>query len=180
MEVPGVELAMTALGDLPGGAAERALTPLVTGYRAWIDQQDAALTGFPAERRETAEELLFHARAAATRMERGIRVLAHDRDALDAFRVANRAVAAALSRRLAREGVTEPPRWRAFQLAFLLLNLSGLADPANPEREFVDLLFFPTGGRQDRGVSRARPRSPWCCGGCVIRKTAAGPAPGSA
>ena len=147
VDMPGVELAMAALGDLPdGGAAERALTPLVTGYRAWIDQQDAALTGFPAKRRETAEELLFHARAAANRMERGIRVLAQDPDALDAFRVANRAVAAALSRRLAREGVTEPPRWRAFQLAFLLLNLSGLADPANPEREFVDLLFFPTGG----------------------------------
>ena len=201
-EVPGVELAMAALGDLPdGGAAERALTPLVTGYRAWIDQQDAALTDLTGERRDTAEELVFHARSAANRMERGIhvlgvcriqaasnpyagksqpigetrtrysrkfrvnrakgdvccphltakrdqsdRLLAQDPDALDAFRVANRAVAAALSRRLAREGVTEPPRWRAFQLAFLLLNLSGLAAPANPEREFVDLLFFPTGG----------------------------------
>ena len=147
VEVPGVELAMVALGDLSdGGAAERALTPLVAGYRAWIDQQDAALTDLTGERRETAEELVFHARAAANRMERGIRVLSLDADALDAFRVANRAVAAALSRRLAREGVTDPPRWRAFQLAFLLLNLSGLADPANPEREFVDLLFFPTGG----------------------------------
>ena len=147
VEVPGVELAMAALGDLSdGGAAEPALTPLVTGYRAWIDQQDAALTDLTGERRETADELVFHARSAANRMERGIRVLSQDPDALDAFRVANRAVAAALSRRLAREGVTEPPRWRAFQLAFLLLNLSGLADPANPEREFVDLLFFPTGG----------------------------------
>ena len=147
VEVPGVELAMAALGDLSdGGAAERALTPLVTGYRAWIDQQDAALTDLTGERRDTADELVFHARSAANRMERGIRVLAQDPDALDAFRVANRAVAAALSRRLAREGVTEPPRWRAFQLAFLLLNLSGLAAPANPEREFVDLLFFPTGG----------------------------------
>ena len=146
-EVPGVELAMAALGDLPdGGAAEPALTPLVTGYRAWIDQQDAALTDLTGERRDTADELVFHARSAANRMERGIRVLSQDPDALDAFRVANRAVAAALSRRLAREGVTEPPRWRAFQLAFLLLNLSGLAAPANPEREFVDLLFFPTGG----------------------------------
>ena len=147
VEVPGVELAMAALGGLPDrGDAERALTPLVTGYRTWIDQQTAALTGLTGERRETAEELVFHARSAASRMERGIRVLSQDPDALDAFRVANRAVAAALSRRLAREGVTEPPRWRAFQLAFLLLNLSGLADPANPEREFVDLLFFPTGG----------------------------------
>ena len=147
VEVPGVELAMAALGELSDGdAAERALTPLLTGYRAWIDQQDARLADLTGERRETAEELVFHARAAANRMERGIRVLSQDSDALDAFRVANRAVASALSRRLAREGVTAPPRWRAFQLAFLLLNLCGLADPANPEREFVDLLFFPTGG----------------------------------
>ena len=147
VEVPGVELALSALGDLSdGAAAELALTPLVTGYQAWIDEQDAALTDQTGERRKTAEELVFHARSAASRIKRGIRVLAQDADALDAFRVANRTVAAALSRRLAREGVTEPPRWRAFQLAFLLLNLSGLADPANPEREFVDLLFFPTGG----------------------------------
>ena len=60
VEVPGVELAMAALGDLAdGGDAERALTPLVTGYRTWIDQQDAALTGLTGERRETAEELVF-------------------------------------------------------------------------------------------------------------------------
>ena len=147
VEMPRVELGMAALGDLTdGAAAERALTPLATGYQAWIKQQHAALTDPAGEARDTAEELLFHARSAAGRIERGIRVLAQDQDALDAFRVANRAVAAALARRLAREGGSEPPRWRAFQLAFLLLNLPGLADPANPEREFVDLLFFPTGG----------------------------------
>ena len=33
-----------------------------------------------------------------------------------------------------------------FNSHFLLLNLPGLADPADPEREVVDLLFFPTGG----------------------------------
>ena len=100
VEVPGVELALAALGDLSDvGDAERALTPLVTGYRAWIDEQDAALTDLTGERRDTADELMFHARSAANRIERGIRVLAQDADSLDAFRVANRAVAAALSRR---------------------------------------------------------------------------------
>ncbi len=144
---PGVETGMAALGGLADGrAVERALTPLVTGYRAWIDEQEAALTGLDGQRRDTAEELLFHARAAAGRIERGIGALAADADALDAFRVANRAVAAALGRRLTREQAAELPRWRSFQLAFLLLNVAGLADPANPEREFVDLLFFPTGG----------------------------------
>ena len=147
VDVPGVETGMAALGGLADGrAAERALTPLVTGYRAWIDAQEAALTGLDGQRRDTAEELLFHARSAAGRIERGIAALTADMDALDAFRVANRAVAEALTKRLSREGIAEPPRWRAFQIAFLLLNVAGLADPANPEREFVDLLFFPTGG----------------------------------
>ncbi|MBX6166806.1 MAG: helicase, partial [Thermobispora bispora] len=41
--------------------------------------------------------------------------------------------------------------WRPFQLAFMLLNLPSLTDPAHPERAadhsaIVDLLFFPTGG----------------------------------
>ena len=42
--------------------------------------------------------------------------------------------------------------WRPFQLAFVLLNLPALTDPAHPDRvpdghrALVDLLFFPTGG----------------------------------
>jgi len=40
----------------------------------------------------------------------------------------------------------KPPRWRPFQLAFILLNLAGLVDKTDPDREIVDLLFFPTGG----------------------------------
>jgi hypothetical protein len=40
----------------------------------------------------------------------------------------------------------KPPRWRPFQLAFILLNLAGLVDKTHPDREIVDLLFFPTGG----------------------------------
>src|SRR6202048_1701084 len=38
------------------------------------------------------------------------------------------------------------PEWRPFQLAFILLNLSGLVDQTHPDREKADLLFFPTGG----------------------------------
>jgi len=38
------------------------------------------------------------------------------------------------------------PAWRPFQLAFILLNLSGLALKTHPDREIADLLFFPTGG----------------------------------
>lgn len=36
--------------------------------------------------------------------------------------------------------------WRPFQIAFILLNLRGIIDAESPEREIVDLLYFPTGG----------------------------------
>jgi hypothetical protein len=143
VEVSAVELSMEVLGALPDGAAARAgLGPLVLEYRQWIERQRTGLAALPQPRRVTAEELLRLAGVAAARIERGIARLAEDADALDAFRVANRAVASALRKRL---GV-EAPRWRSFQLAFVLLNLPGLADPCDPDRGIVDLLFFPTGG----------------------------------
>lgn len=143
VDVPGVELSMEALGGLIGGsAAGAALRPLVGLYRRWIELRRPEIETLQGSRRETAGELLRFAAIAADRIERGIAVLEQDADALDAFRVANRAVARALQKRLKIEN----PRWKAFQLAFILLNLPGLADPRDPNRDTVDLLFFPTGG----------------------------------
>ena len=143
VEMPDVELSMDALGSLAGAAGvELALKPIVSEYRAWIEEQRRELSTLSETRQPTAEELLRLAVIAADRIDRGIAVLAEDHDALDAFRVANRAVARALSKRL---GI-KTPRWHAFQLAFLLLNLPGIANSREPNRETVDLLFFPTGG----------------------------------
>ena len=145
-EIPKAEFSMEALGQLEGGtAAAEALEPLAAGYRDWIEERRGEVAALPEGRRETAEELLRQAGGAADRIEAGVRVLAEDPDALDAFRVANRAVAEALRRRL-KDDLKGGPRWRAFQLAFILLNIPGLADPHHRDREIADLLFFPTGG----------------------------------
>ena len=141
--VGGVELSMQSLGMLSNGTeVHSCLDHLVVQYREWIDAWNTRAKQLDEHHKATAQELLRLAEIAADRIEHGIEVLANDPDALDAFRVANRAVARALEQRLD----IESPSWRAFQLAFILLNLPGIADPTDSHRETVDLLFFPTGG----------------------------------
>ena len=146
-----VEFGMEALGSVPGPAdARKALTPLVGHFREWIGEQRSKATTLSGRRHEVAEELVRRAERTANRIEAGIDLLA-DQEVLFAFRVANRAMAAAARR---RQGIVDkmppakvaPPRWRPFQLAYILMNLRGIADPTHVEREIVDLLFFPTGG----------------------------------
>ena len=50
----------------------------------------------------------------------------------------------------------DEPRWRAFQLAFILLNLPGLADPRDPQPRDRRPALLPDRRRQDRGVPRPR------------------------
>jgi hypothetical protein len=141
--IPGVEFRMKALGEMDDpNATKAALAPLVAAYREWIKGQKAVLTGLGKDRLETAETALNEALEAADRMGRGIEAVCRDAKAFAAFRFANRAMARSASKRM---GIPDPA-WRPFQLAFVLLNLPGLIDDTSPDREKVDLLFFPTGG----------------------------------
>ncbi|HEY7425655.1 MAG TPA: DISARM system helicase DrmA [Gemmataceae bacterium] len=149
--IEGVELAMEKLAALPDAAAARAgLFALVTHYRSWIAKQKTNIPAKPRPRHETATELLKRASVAAERIEKGISLL-QDEQMLDAFRIANKVMAAAARRRFgAIQGKdpasVDPPSWRPFQLAFLLMNLRGIVEPVHEDREVVDVLFFPTGG----------------------------------
>ena len=148
--IDGVELSMDALSQLADGTeAKQKLGRFVTEYRDWIDRQKKTLPKSPHRRNETGEELLNRARDAADRIERGIALL-DDPQCLEAFRIANRAMAMAAKQRMGVMQRKPPedvkPSWRPFQLAFLLMNLKGIAQPTDDEREIVDLLFFPTGG----------------------------------
>lgn len=151
------ELRMEALAELRDfQAAKLMLQGLVTHYRTWISAQETLAPTAPKSRAETSKLLIDRARMAATRIEQGIEALA-DPQVLDAFRTANKAMALYARRRstLSWEkkpktaeltSLTKEPSWRPFQLAFVLLNLAGVAEPAHEDREIVDLLFFPTGG----------------------------------
>ena len=96
--VSNVELEMEQLAALTdAGDARAKLGVFASAYADWIEAQRARLPDDP-HRRETGEELLQRARLAPSRIERGIGALA-DPQVLDAFRIANRAMAMAARRR---------------------------------------------------------------------------------
>ena len=153
----GVELRMEALAELADFSVVRAkLGGLVALYRHWIQEQAEKAekeVKSVSRRLHTTQELKKRANAAADRIERGIQAL-EDPLALDAFRTANRVMAAYVRRRKVNEGAKADevvPTWYPFQIAFVLLNMEGIVYPAGKDgrpndREIVDLLFFPTGG----------------------------------
>jgi hypothetical protein len=151
--IGGVEFGMEALAEAAGqgGAAlDEALAELPRQYRAWVEGQRAAKAGLASRRQETADRLVAGMESVCGRIEEGIAVLAQDERARLSFRIMNTAIARALRRRSAGpEGdpaEQKAPGWYPFQLAFILLNLPGLNEKTHPDREVVDLLFFPTGG----------------------------------
>lgn len=144
-----VQLEMEALGRAESADEIRAMVGgMVTGYAAWIAKQPLPEGD---DRARIAERLLQNADRARKRIQAGLDAL-DDPLVLSAFRLANGVIARAIRQRVChdRDDITpdaiDPPRWRPFQLAFLLMNIPGAAHPAHADRGVVDLLFFPTGG----------------------------------
>ncbi len=148
--VPKVELSMEVLAAARDPAEMRAhLAQLPAAYAEWILQQRGTLPpGSPHE--ETVRTLLDRAEVCRKRIEGGLHALSEPL-VFEAFRLTQKTMAAQARRREAQaknKAPTEvnPPAWRTFQLAFILMNLRGIVEPKHADRGIVDLLFFPTGG----------------------------------
>lgn len=143
---PGVTVDMDQLAALRSAEAVREhLGRLPRAYEEWIEGQRRI--ELPAgQRRDTRDALCDRAELARARIQAGIELLCEQKDVLEAFGLANGAMAEAARRRSPERYRERSPEWRLFQLAFLLLNLRGLAEPTSEDRERVELIFFPTGG----------------------------------
>lgn len=163
-------LSMDALSSVTPDALRAGLEPLVKGYAAWISSQENAAHDLPKHLKETAELALLEARQAHNRLAAGLEHVATDPEALRCFQFMNRAmrdqrIASQVAAARAADGTmiiehaqaeveargAGAASWRPFQLAFILMQLAALTDPAEQLRSAehharVELLFFPTGG----------------------------------
>lgn len=146
-----LDLEMPALASAPDvPTLVKPIRGLVDAYETWIEEQElrSGSADLPGHHVETAQSHFAEARHTAQRMRAGIALLERDAVARKAFQAMNAVMQQQRARQeFVRNGSADVVgAWRPFQLAFILLNLEGLASPENDDRDVADLLWFPTGG----------------------------------
>lgn len=156
-EIPTEDLSMLRLATGSSEEVATSLNGLADTYGEWIEGLQARAPGLPDELRQTAEAHIETCNEALKRIRAGIDLLREGPPGSDVFRAFQLANLAMLRQRARISWIkagspTEGPqedeshRWRPFQIAFILLNLHGLATQEHDDRKLVDLLWFPTGG----------------------------------
>ncbi len=129
------------LAEAEPKALNEGLRLIEQAYRAWISDQEAAISTLPTQHQPQAHLHIQTCRAGADRMRDGIALIEHDDNVRAAFQLSSRAMT--MQYRWSRSADLV---WRPFQLAFQLLALPSLADRNHADRKVMDLLWFPTGG----------------------------------
>ena len=140
-------------------------------YESWINEKEAEILTLPASLQDIARKNMKGTKRCAQRMRDGLDFLRTDPKALRSFQLANYAILLQQiqSRRDARTATYDSKakriwfsedyqeinplaqsngrgNWRAFQIAFILMSLRSAVDGFAPDRDTVELIWFPTGG----------------------------------
>lgn len=148
-----------------------ALRNLVDLYKAWVAELEGITAILDPRYKSAAAKNISECKRAYERMYSGIAALESDEKAYSAFVLANRAmfmqrvhlrmqqqtsdidrypgdekIAELLQDMDYRQQDDKDCRWRPFQIAFLLMDINSIINDESPERDIVDLIWFPTGG----------------------------------
>ena len=170
------ELSMKYLSDLNSIDKDTKLSSmrgLVDLYKNWVDNLEKASSLLDTKYISAASKNVAECRQAYERMYAGITTLKENESAYKAFLLANRAmfmqrVHITIQSDMAKKSADRYPgdeeisewlcnvdyykeddancRWRPFQIAFLLMDINSIVYDESPERNIVDLIWFPTGG----------------------------------
>ena len=121
------------------------LEVLLHALKKWGDQvwsssrldQRMKDEGWSNSMREHAKSCAAEFEEEVGRIEQGLEILRSNENILRSFRLMNRSIGISAAGKY--DG------WRAFQVGFLLANLSSVADPTG-EADIVDIVWFATGG----------------------------------
>jgi hypothetical protein len=162
-DIEGMELKMRALVGEDWISQKAILESLTHKFGEWLLKTKELIPTLENRWQLTGEKNINACEDSLRRMEKAIEILDANPKARLAFNLANDAI---VRQRFAvnqtirnvtvKDGqvIVEPaqeqkpyePAWRPFQLGFLLQSIPEIVHPELPERDYVDLIFFPTGG----------------------------------
>lgn len=161
-------LNMSDISDITKDKKIELLKKFAQAYENWINNQKELGEELKCKYSdELIDGLIKKCIDSLNRIRKGIEVLTYDEKAYDAFILMNRAML--MQRAHSRFSGSEYDRfpadkdkpvtkidyskiekkdasWRAFQLAFILMNIESVSNPECKERDIVDLIWIPTGG----------------------------------
>lgn len=170
------ELSMKYLSDLNAIDKDTRISSmysLVDLYKSWVVDLEKTASLLDTKYISAASKNIAECRRAYERMYAGIKTLKENETAYKAFLLANRAmfmqrVHITMQSDMAKKSADRYPedeeisdwlrnvdyykeddascRWRPFQIAFLLMDINAIVYDESPERNIVDLIWFPTGG----------------------------------
>ena len=170
------ELSMKYLSDLNSIDKDTKISSmysLVDLYKSWVVDLEKTASLLDTKYISAASKNIAECRRAYERMYTGIKTLKENETAYKAFLLANRAmfmqrVHITIQSDMAKKSADQYPedeeisdwlrnvdyykeddassRWRPFQIAFLLMDINSIVYDESPERNIVDLIWFPTGG----------------------------------
>lgn len=170
------ELSMKYLSDLNSIDKDTKISSmynLVDLYKSWVVDLEKTASLLDTKYISAASKNIAECMRAYERMYAGIKTLKENETAYKAFLLANRAmfmqrVHITMQSDMAKKSADRYPedeeisdwlrnvdyykeddagcRWRPFQIAFLLMDINSIVYDESPERNIVDLIWFPTGG----------------------------------
>ena len=170
------ELSMKYLSDLNSIDKDTKISSmysLVHLYKSWVIDLEKTASLLNTKYISAASKNIAECRRAYERMYAGIKTLKENETAYKAFLLANRAmfmqrIHITMQSDMAKKSADRYPedeeisdwlrnvdyykeddagcRWRPFQIAFLLMDINSIVYDESPERNIVDLIWFPTGG----------------------------------
>lgn len=157
--VSGNVLSMQFLSAAPADDVVWELGTYAAKYKKWIENQSDLVPEVKDDLQEIAKSNIQKCQAACSRIEYAIKLLKEsansDCKAFRAFQLANEAMLLQRRQTLLKNKKNFDPAkvcWYPFQLAFILHELASFIEPKGhpgqevPDRQMVDLLWFPTGG----------------------------------
>ena len=141
------------------------LEDLISEHRKWGESLNNKLKSIRPDYQKVAKGNISEIININERVKKGLEILNNNDLAKKAFQLANEAMSLQQKTSSKKRNIIEvngdrndlvfdslfteakfEPKWRPFQIVFILLNIDSIVNEESEERDIVDLLWFPTGG----------------------------------